>query len=243
MLDAHTSDASCTFNGNTWGCLQPLISPSPTEGICWSCIAKATPVTLGLAAGIACTVATEGACAPLAVSAFVATIGKAAHDDGIVGNGKARVGRFAADIAIAALLEGASRAAEWASSPTYTRNSADQRQLRGVTSTVTFILGLLQSSLRGAFGSALYSCKTTSIRASQGLIGLLAGGTPFVIAAGAASGILRIILACGAVACGLFFGARGFRLAVSANSSSVHIRNYWRSYDLDWSHVSDVGMA
>jgi hypothetical protein len=111
-------------------------------------IAGATPTVFAIAAGVACTIATDGACAPLAYAAFASSVAMAARDDGIVGGGRANKGRFAADVAIAGALYGFGKVAEAASSPFYTRSVGDQRQLRGLANTVTFMLDLFQHRVR-----------------------------------------------------------------------------------------------
>lgn len=95
------------------------------------------PFVLAAAAGAVCTVATSGVaapvCEPLAVAAVAATIGAAAHEDGIIGGGKANYGRFSADVTLSLLFYGIGKAAIEASDPYYTPSHADQVALRGAT--------------------------------------------------------------------------------------------------------------
>ena len=111
-------------------------------------IVSYSPAALALAAGIACTVATDGACAPLAYAAVATAIAKAARDDGIVGSGKANWGRFAADTAIAVALEGAAKGAEAATKPFYTQGKADRVVIRGAANAILQLLNLTQSVAR-----------------------------------------------------------------------------------------------
>ena len=73
---------------------------------------KYGPVVLSVAAGVACTAATEGACAPLAYAAISAAVGRSAYDNGIVSNRPTNVSAFSVDVGVSLATFGAGKAVE-----------------------------------------------------------------------------------------------------------------------------------
>lgn len=88
-----------------------------------------------------------------------------------------------------------------------------------------------------------YDYAATRLRVYQAFTAFCACALVGGISAGAANGAARYVLVSVTVAVAAWSVHRAFRLELSASRDGVKVRNFWRSFELGWNEITDVGMG